>query len=152
MPKKKKPEQEFEYYKIEVDDWDVGFDFGVNDLLKDFFNVTFLETSRLIFTGKLTPTIKKNINRAVVKIIANEGLDDHRKKEFDEYEGKLIGQIEKPMDEEILIFLCHVPSRLFHNLAAQSGKINFIKIRGSKVRYRKGDIFDVDLSSSAEND
>ena len=147
-PKKKKKEPENETYEIEVNDWEAAYRFELNTLPKDLINGVFWERSRLILTGKILSPVVKKASRARVEMVNEPRMDDYWKSEPTIKSAKGIGWMEIPRGDDTLIFSCYIPSLSLQNitLAVNLGKIKFVSIFGTKLKWRKGTILGVSLS------
>jgi hypothetical protein len=83
MPRKrKKPKpkkHEREWYEIEIEDWEVGYSFGINNSLLDLVPGGFWEYLRINLNGKIIRPTLKNASRAKVILISTWKLDDYYK-------------------------------------------------------------------------
>jgi hypothetical protein len=145
--KRKKPENE--RYEFEVEDWEMDYHFELNVGPKDFIPGVFWENSKCTLIGKIVSPILKNANKARVEIVDKPELDDNWKINPTVRSAKGIGSIEIPRGDDTVIFYCWVPSRSFQYipLAVSSGKIKFALIFGTRLKWRKGDIFSISLST-----
>jgi len=149
MPKKR-PEKEF--YEIEVDAWETTYHFGLNTVSKDLFDGVYWEYSKLILTGKVLSPILEKASKARIEMAADPQMDDHWKPKPTIVSAKAIGFMEIPRGDDTLIFYCSIPSRLFGYtaLAANSEKIRFASISGTKLKWRKGTISSISFSKNRE--
>ena len=153
-PGKKKKVVEKEYYEIKVEDWYASYHFGLNTLLKDFIEGVYWENSKLILTGKiLTPDLEK-ANKVRIELSAEPQMDDHWRDKPTILSAKAIGWMEIPRGDDTLIFHCSIPSQSmpYITLAIDSGKIRYVSIFGTKLKWRKGTISSVSLSKWREED
>jgi len=95
----------------------------------------------------LCPVVEK-ASKAKAELSAMPEMDDHWTREPTIPSAKAIGWMEIPRGEDTLIFHCFIPSRLLQNitLAAHVGKIRFVSIVGTKLKWRKGTISSIDFS------
>jgi len=155
MPKKrktKKKEPEKESYTIEVEDWKVDYHFGINTVSEDIIPGVYLEWVRLILTGRiLSPDIEK-AGSARIELSQDPQMDDHWTVRPTIISAKAIGWMEIPRGDNMLIFCCSIPSRSFAYipLAVSAGKVKYASISGTKLKWRKGVVFDVSLSTIRE--
>ncbi len=155
MSKKRKSNApENEHYEIVIDDWEIKYHFGKNTIKNDIFTEEFWEDSHLILVGKIVSPILKHAIKANVVIMENPKLDDHWTNKSTVRSATAIGFMEIPKDENILYLNCWVPSRSFHliPIAVASGKINHASIFGTKLKWRKGEIFSITLSMKGEHE
>lgn len=148
--KQKKPEKE--WYEFEVEDWEMDYHFELNNGPEDLIPGVFWENSTCTFICKLISPLLKYGNKARVEVVAKPALDDHWTLEPTVRSAKGIGNIDIPRGEDTLIFHCLIPSRSFQYipLAASSGKIKSISISGTKLKWRKGDIYGISLLTNIE--
>jgi|GEM_PF-855554 len=141
-----------EYYEIEVKDWEVSCHFGINTAPKDLIPGLFWEGSTLILTGGIISPLLDKANRVVIQISANPQLDDHWQSKPTIISAKAIGWMEIPRGDDRLIFNCSVPSQslLFIAIAIQVGKIKYVSISGTKLKWRRGTISSINLSTHRE--
>ena len=150
--KTKKKEPEKEYYEIEVEDWEVYYNFGINTVLKDLIEGVFSEYSKLILTGRILSPLIKQASKARIELVGDPEMDDHWKAEPTITVAKAIGWMEIPRGDDTLIFYCSIPSQSlpFTTLAVDSGKIKFVTIWGTKLKWRRGTISSISLSKKRE--
>ena len=143
-----------EYYEIEVKDWEVSCHFGINTAPKDLIPGVYWEGSTLILTGGIISPLLDKANRAVIQITANPQLDDHWQPKPTIISAKAIGWMEIPRGDDRIIFNCSVPSQslLFIAIAIQAGKIKYVSIFGTKLRWRQGTISSINLSAHREDE
>lgn len=81
-------------------------------------------------------------------------MDDHWKEKPTITSAKTIGWMEIPRGDDTLIFYCWIPlqSMSFITLAVDSGKIKYVSIYGTKLKWRKGTISSIWLSKELEED
>ena len=141
-----------ESYQIEVDDWEVYYSFGLAP--KRLMEGAYWEISKLILIGKIIFPVLKKISKARIEIAAEPQMDDHWQPEPTIKSAKAIGFMEILRGDEILIFYCSVPSRSlpYAALAVQSGKIKYVSIFGTKLKWRQGTISSVSLSTHREDE
>ena len=157
MPKKRKRKQKQppnQSYEIEVEDWEADYYFALNTGPKDLFDGAYMEHSVLILVGDiLSPSLEK-AGKARVEIRDDPQIDDYWTPEPTIRSAKAIGWMEIPRGDDTLIFHCLVPSRSlpFIALAVQSGKIKYISIFGTKLKWRKGTIESISLSANREEE
>ena len=150
--KKKKKEPEKEIYEIQVEDWEVGYHFGINTLSKDFIEGVYWEHSKLTLTGKIISPVLEKANKTRVELAADPKMDDHWKAEPTITSAKGIGFMEIPRGEDTLICYSFIPFRMlpFITLGVDSGKIKFVTIWGTKLKWRRGTISSISLSKDRE--
>ena len=150
--KKEKPEKEC--YEIEVEDWEVYYHFGLNTAPKDLIEGVYWEHSKLTLTGKiLSPPVKK-ASKARIEIAVDPQLDDHWKAKPTIISAEAIGWMEIPRGDDTLIVYYSIPSRSFRyiTLAVDSKKIKIASIFGTKLKWRRGTISSVSLSTNREEE
>ena len=150
--KKKKREPEKERYEIEVEDWEVAYRFELNTAPKDLVEGVFWEHSRLILKGKILSPVLEKASKAKIEIASKPHMDDHWTTEPTIKSAKAIGWMEIPRGEDTLTFYCLIPSRSLPSviLAVDSGKIKFVTIWGTKLKWRKGTISSISLFKDRE--
>ena len=151
---KKGKKLENERYEIEVEDWEVDYHFGLNTAPKDLIEGVYWEWSKLILTGKILSPIVKTASKTRIELADEPELDDHWKPTPTIISAKAIGWMEIPRGDDTLIFYCSIPSRSFQYipLAVSSGKIKYVSIFGTKLKWRKGTVFDISLSRNLEEE
>jgi hypothetical protein len=144
--KRNKKQIENLYYEIEVEGWGVDYHFGLNTGRKD--EGVYWESSKLILTGKIPSPVLEKASRARIEIAADPQMDDNWTEKPTIISAKAIGWMEIPRGDDTLIFYCSIPSRSFQHimLAADSGKIKFVSIFGTKLKRRQGTIIAINLS------
>lgn len=150
--KKKKPQNES--YEIQVEDWEVDYHFGLNTAPKDLIQGVYWEWSKLILTGKiLSPTIK-TASKTRIELADEPVLDDHWKPTPTVASAQAVGWMEIPRGDDTLIFYCSIPSRSFEyiSLSVSSGKIKYASIFGTKLKWRKGRVSSISLSTIREEE
>jgi hypothetical protein len=121
---------------------------------KDLFDGVYREYSNLILTGNiLSPSLEK-AGKARIDISDDPQLDDYWKPKPTIISAKAIGWMQIPRGDDTLIFYCSVPSRSlpFIVLAVKAGKIRYISIFGTKLKWRKGTIESISLSANREEE
>ena len=148
----KKPENE--RYEFVVEDWEMEYQFELNMVPKDLVPGLFWEHSTCILICKLTSPVLKYGNKARIEIVGKPELDNHWAPDTNVRSGIGIGSIEIPRGDDVIRFYCMVPSRSFPCIpvAASSGKIRYVSIRGTKLKYRKGDVFGITLRTNWGDD
>ena len=143
-----------ECYEIEVKDWEVSCHFGINIAPKDLIPGVYWEGSTLILTGEIISPLLDKANRAVIQITADPQLDDHWQPKPTIISAKAIGWMEIPRGDDRVIFNCSVPSQslLFIAIAIQAGKIKYVSISGTKLKWRRGTISGINLSAHREEE
>lgn len=136
-------------YEIKVEDWEVDYHLSMNRILQDLIDGVFWESSKLILVGRLISPVIEIANKVMIEIAAKPQMDDHWKKESTIVSAKAIGSMEIPRGEDNLIFHCLVPSRSlpFIATAVQSGKIKHVSMLGTKLKWRRGTITSLNLST-----
>ena len=152
--KTKRKKAEKEYYEIEVADWEVYYNFGLNTAPKDLIEGVYWEHSKLILTGKILSPVVKKASKARIELASDPQMDDHWKVKPTIISAKAIGWIEIPRGDDTLILYCSIPSRSFGyiTLAVESKKIKFASILGTKLKYRQGTISGVSLTTNREEE
>ena len=150
--KKKKKDPEEVMYEIEVEDWEADYHFGLNPLRKDFGEGVYWEHPKLIITGKIISPVLEKANKSRVELASDPQKDDYWKAEPTIRSAKAIGWMEIPRGDDTLIFYCSIPSQSlpFTTLAVDSGKIKFVTIWGTKLKWRRGTISSISLSKERE--
>ena len=141
-----------ECYEIEVKDWEVSCHFGINIAPKDLIPGVYWEGSTLILTGEIISPLLDKANRAVIQITADPQLDDHWQPKPTIISAKAIGWMEIPRGDDRVIFNCSVPSQslLFIAIAIQAGKIKYVSTSGTKLKWRRGTISSINLSTQRD--
>jgi hypothetical protein len=150
--KKKKKEVEKEIYEIEVEYWIPDYHFGLNPLRKDFGEGVYWEHPKLILTGRILSPVVEKASKTRVELAADPQMDDYWKAEPTITSARATGWMEIPRGDDTLIFYCSIPSQSlpFITLAVDSGKIKFVTIWGTKLKWRRGTISSVSLSKDRE--
>jgi hypothetical protein len=150
-PKKKKPE--YESYEFEIEDWEVDYDFGLNTSRRDLGGV-YREYSTLILKGKTLSPVLEKATKANIYIMADPKMDDHWQPEPSILSAEATGFMVISRDGDTLLLHCSIPSRSipYIVLAAQSGKIRYASIYGTKLKWRQGKILSLSLSTKREED
>jgi len=148
--KQKKNDLIIELYKIEVEDWEADYYFGIAP--KNIIEGVYWEGASLIITGKLISPILNAASKARVVIKGDPQLDDHWQQKPTIISAKAIGWMDIPRGDDRLIFYCSVPCHSLQYLAhaVHAKKIKYISINGTKLKYRQGTISNIDLSSQME--
>lgn len=141
-----------ESYEIEVVDWEVNYHFGINTVPKDLIEGVYCEYSKLILIGRIILPALEKASKARIEIADDPKLDDHWQPKPTIISAKAIGWMEVPRGDDRLIFYCSVPSRSlpYIALAVQSGKIKYSLIFGTMLKWRKGTISSLSLSTHRE--
>ena len=67
-PKKRKPKElEYDIYEIELEDWEVDYNYGINKVPKDIILGDYWEHSELLLSGKILSSALKNAAQAKIK-------------------------------------------------------------------------------------
>lgn len=140
-----------EIYKIEVDDWEADYFFGLAP--KGIIEGVYWEGCSLIITGKLISPVLDIVSKTKVNISIDPQVDDYWKAEPTIKSAQAIGWMEILRDNTLL-FNCSVPSHSFPYLAysVQEKKIKYISITGTKLRYKRGTIRHIALSLQLEDE
>lgn len=141
-----------ESYEIEVEDWEADYHFRINTLPKDFIDGLYWEYSKLILLGRIISPDLKIASKARIEITDDPRLDDHWQPKPTIISAKAVGWMEIPRGDDRLIFYCSVPSRSlpYIAMAVQSGKIKYSLIFGTKLKWRKGTVSSLSLSTHRE--
>ena len=152
MPKTKKKKRkkravEHETYQIEVKDWEVYYHFGIEP--RDITRGTYWEISTLTLIGKILSPELKSASKAKIDICSDPEQEDHWSIKPTITSAKTIGFMEIPRGEETLRAYCRIPPRLSNNVhvAVAAGKIKHAAIFGTKLKWRKGDVTCISLST-----
>lgn len=107
---------------------------------------------RLILIGKIISPALVKASKARIEISADPQMDDHWQPKPSIISAKAIGWMEIPREDDRLICYCSVPSRSlpYLALAVQSGKIKYVSIFGTKLKWRQGTITSLSLSAHRE--
>ena len=142
-----------ESYEIEVEDWDVYYHFGMNIAPKDLIEGVYWETSKLMLTGKLISPVSR-ASKARIEMAGEHRMDDHWQQKPTIISAKAMGWIELPRGNERLIFYCSVPDRsiAIHNLGHPVGRIKCVSIFGTKLKWRRGTISSLSLSTRSDDE
>ena len=134
---------------VKIVEWKVDCGFGVNTLSKDDFPEDYSEHSDIILMGNLSLPVLKNIKRAKIRIMGSPELEDHWKHERKD-PPTATGWIEIQKGSDTIEFHSLFPHRnlSFVLTALASGKVGFVSVCGTKLRYRKADLFDLELLST----
>ncbi len=143
-----------ESYEIEIEDWEVNYHFGINNAPKDLIEGAYWEYSHLILMGKIIlPAIEK-ISKARIELAEDPRMDDHWQTKPTIISAKAMGWMEIPNGTDRLLCYCSVPSRSLPYIAVaiQSGKIKYASIFGTKLKWRRGTISSLNLSTCREEE
>lgn len=151
---KSKKEVQKEWYELLVEDWIMEYQFELNTAPKDLVPGLFWEHATCILIYKLTSPDLKYGNKARIEIVGKPELDDHWAPGTNVKSAIGIGSIEIPRGDDAIRFYCMVPSRSFQSIpiAASSGKIKYVTISGTKLRYRRGDVSGITLRTNCDED
>lgn len=143
-----------ESYEIEVEDWEVDYHFGINIAPKDLIEGVYWEGSTLILIGRLISPTLATASKARIEIAGDPQLDDHWQRQPTIISAKAIEWIVITKGDDVIIFNCSVPSRSLQYLALaiHSGKIKYVSICGSKLKWRQGTISRLSLSMHKEEE
>ncbi|HVO67409.1 MAG TPA: hypothetical protein VMT12_13115 [Syntrophales bacterium] len=146
--KRKKKQDENVSYEIEVEDWEADYHFGLNTVRKGMIGGVYWESSKLILTGRILSPILEKASKARIEIASDPQMDDYWKEKPTIISAKAIGWMEIPRGDDTFIFYCSIPSQSFRYiaLAAESGKIKFVSMFGTKLKWRQGTIITINLS------
>ena len=152
--KRKMKKRENERYEIEIEDWEVYYHFGINIGRNDISPENFWEISSITLLGKIVSPTLKNASKAKLEISAKPDLDDHWKETPTENLPSGVGLMEIPRGHNTLHLYCWVPSRsfIFIPQAAASGKIKLASVFGEKLKWRRGRIFYISLTTNREEE
>ena len=80
-------------------------------------------------------------------------LDNHWKQEAEE-EPEAIGFMEIPRGWDTLLVRCRVPARSFHSLPVTlaAEKIKYASLSGTVLKWRRGTVFSISLSTEREEE
>lgn len=145
---------ETETYGIEVEDWEVDYHFALNTTPKGLIEGVYWEHSKLILVGKLLSPLLGKASKARIELAGDPQMDDHWKANPTIISSKAIGWMEIPRGDDTLILYCSIPSQSFQQVApaVHSGKIRFASVFGTKLKWRKGTIQSVSLSTNREEE
>jgi hypothetical protein len=152
--KRKKIKREKERYEIEIEDWEVYYHFGVNIGRSDYIPGNFWEISSITLWGKIVSPILKTASKAKLEISAKPDLDDHWKESPTEKLPSGVGLMEIPRGHDTLHLYCWIPSRSFIYIpvAASSGRIRHVSVYGEKLKWRRGRIFYISVTTNREEE
>jgi len=141
-----------EFYKIEIEDWEADYHFGLAP--KNIIEGVYWEGSNLIIIGNLTSPILDTVSKTKVELHGDPKLDDHWQQNPTIISAKAIGWIEITRQDNMLIFHCSVTYRSLPYLACavHAKKIKYVSISGTKLKYRQGTISHISLSSQIEDE
>ena len=151
MPSKRKKRNqekpEIVYYEIKIEDWEVACSFGLSFFPGEFGAGDYSEDSDIIFTGEILSPVLKNAKKAKIFITGKPEFENHWDKPLRDERPIGIGWIEIPRGSGILELHALFPCRSLPIITAAAAvdKIQFARVRGTKIRYRKGDIRDLEL-------
>ena len=157
MARKRKPKvttPETEHYEIEIEDWEVDYHFALNTTSKGLMEGVYWEHSKLILIGKLTSPLQGKASKTRIELAGDPQMDDYWKAKPTIISAKAIGWMEIPRGDDTLILYCSIPSQSFQLVApsVQSGKIRFASVFGTKLKWRKGTIQSISLSTHREEE
>ncbi|MGO9137263.1 MAG: hypothetical protein ACLP9S_04680 [Syntrophales bacterium] len=157
MAKKRKTKKDTsitEWYKIEIEDWEVSYYFGLNIAPKDLIQGAYWESSKLFLIGRIIQPVLEKASKARIEIAGDPQMDDHWHSKPTIVSARAIGWMEIPREDDKLIFYCSVPSRSLPNItvAVQSGKIKYASMFGTILKRRQGTISSLSLSMHVEDE
>lgn len=150
--KAKKNNVSIESYQIEVNGWEIYYHFGMAP--KGIIEGVYWEGAHLILLGRLFSPTLENASKAKIEIAGDPQLDDHWQSKPTIISAKATGWMEIPRGDDSVTFNCSVPSHslTYLALAAQSGKIRYASITGTKLKWRQGTISHLSLSTNKEDE
>lgn len=150
--RKKQKVREKLSYEIEVKDWEGYYHFGIAP--KNLDMGAYWEISNLIILGNILRPDLKIATKASIDLSADPETTDHWSREPTIKSAKAIGYMEVPRGEEVLQIRCSIPPRQSNSIhvAVASGKIKYITIFGEKLKWRKGVVTSISLSTEREED
>lgn len=151
---RKRKEPEDITYEIEVNDWKTYYHFGLNKRPTDNFPEVYWEFSNIILSGGIISPDLKIISKANIRINESPELNDHWKNKMLERQPLGIGYIKFEKDDDILEFNCWVSSPSFNNITVTvaHGKVKYVSIFGTKLKWKKGTIFNITLSTDKDEE
>lgn len=152
--KRTQSEPEWEQYEIEVEDWDADCFFHLREPRKQSVEGVYWEYSKLTLKGKLLSPVVKQATKASIEITADPQLDDHWAPKPSIISAKANGWMYVFKERDTLVFNCSVTTRLFYfaSLAVHSGKIKFASLTGTKLKWLKGTLKSITLSTIHEEE
>jgi hypothetical protein len=152
--RKTKNIDETQSYEIQFEDWKAYYRFGINMAPKDLIPGAYWESSKVILTGRLATPVLANAGRARIEIEADPQMDDHWQQKPTILSAKAVGWMELPRGDDTLAFFISVPSRSLPciMLAIQSGKVGYASISGTKLKWRRGTVLRVSLTTHREEE
>lgn len=150
--KKEKPE--YENYEIEIQDYEVDYHFGIDSAWRRITEGDYWEGLTLKLLGKVLYPELKNASKAEVVLSAEPKLENHWKERHRDNPPSSIGMNQILNDNETLYSICWVPSSSlqFIAVAVSNGKVRLASIYGERLKWRRGSIIRINLSTNREDD
>jgi hypothetical protein len=150
--KHKSKKVENDRYEFQIEGWKPYLMFKLTSSMNDNFNSDYWELSTLTMSAKILSPILKSNNMANIEIVEKPDLDDHWKQDKTG-KPKAIGFMQLQEDDTLFVY-CSVTSRTFRNLSMALGfeKIKFASVFGTKLKWRKGKVFDINFSTDREEE
>jgi hypothetical protein len=153
-PKKRKRKEPANVsYEVEVHDWEVHYHFGIAPKnLNDIIRGVYWETSNLTLLGKILSPALKNASSVKIDISSDPQMEDYWTTKPTILSAKAIGWMEIPRGETGLHCHCSVPPRLSSQIhvAVSSGKVKFVSIDGTALKWRRGTILQFSLATNRD--
>ena len=151
--KRRRKEPENVIYEVQVHDWEVHYHFGIAPKnLKDMIRGAYWETSNLTLHGKILSPALKSADSAQIDISSDPQIEDYWTEKPTILSAKAVGWMEIPRGETVLHCHCSVPPRLSSQIhvAVSSGKVKFVSIDGTALKWRRGTILQFSLATNRD--
>lgn len=151
---KKKKVRENERYEISVHDWEGYHHLHAQKTMRDFGDGLYWEGSSVSLLGNLKSPVIKSANKANITINSKPQMDEHWKETPSGKESEIIGFMEILRGEYVLNINIWLPNRLLQNimLSLNHDKIKYVSIFGEKLKWRRGKLFSISLSTKNEDE
>ncbi len=146
--KRRKPKVEIVHYEVEVNDWDLYYSFALDDGRELFDPGPYYELQLLKLNGRLIWPEDIKYVHCTVTLSAKVGL----RKEKWETPPLAIGSL-NAYDDRIEAYVTIPAERVSElTVVAASGKIKRVELTGTKLKWRKGLVSNVGVSTEVEDD
>lgn len=154
MVRKKKKIHKTERYEISCHDWEVYHHLNAQKNMLDFADGIYWEGSSVSFMGNLKSPKIKTANKVEIIINSDPQKDEHWKITRQDDKTEIIGFMEIPRQDKTLRINVWLPNRIFQNilLSLNQNKIRYASVFGEKLKWRKGRVYSISLSTKCEDD
>jgi hypothetical protein len=136
------------HYSVRVTGWDYYYSLRPGDPKGIFRDGAYSELATLDFLGEIIRPGREKLSRAIITLSAKEGMLDRPVTEAP----PSIGHLSCSGEEIIGYIFCPVERLPELVSAADSGRIQFIRLNASKLRYRSASIYSLTLSTTDEEE